>query len=322
MTMVINEKYAAYRNPIKSFYVSRALRIFPLYFLVLAFAAVFFRSISQPSIFSNQLELSFVERFFLITSNVVIFGQDIYNCLIEDKRYGGPLSHWIGPLLNSTGLSRLQSNPVYFLIGQAWSVSIELLFYAFAPFLVTCRRRVLIFFGITLLLRFLALAQGIPAVPYSIRFFPMVLPLFLLGSLSYFLYRHASKHELSRRVGQLIFFAAITIYAAYAFQFNGQVFFHGGNFDTWSHWILYILVAAGIPFVFIFTKNLSIDNQLGEFSYPIYLVHGLILGYMVEPVKSLGISGPTLVIVWSLFFSWLLIRSVERPLDDFRSNLR
>ena len=317
ISYIFNEKYSKLENPIKTFYTGRFLRIFPLYLVILAFAILFFRSINQPSVFTSQLHLSDGFRGFLVLSNVFIFGQDFFNIFVEDMANKSPLSNHIFAFLQSQNAADIASNPVYVLIGQAWSLSIELIFYAVAPFVVTRKKLVISLLLSSLVLRYIFYAAGFPPVPYQIRFFPTVFVFFLLGNISYFLYKELQLRKLPMQtIGGGILLVA-TLFVVSSAHHNIGIL-PGANFDTPSHWLLYIAITLAIPFLFAYSKNSPIDNFLGEFSYPVYLVHGLILGYMVQPIQSLSVSGPILVAVYSLFFSWLLIFTVVKPCDAIK----
>ena len=318
ITLILNEKYNKLSNPIQSFYMGRAIRIFPLYLTILLFAIIFFRSINQPSVFTDQLGLSNISRLGLVLSNIFIVGQDVFNIIVEDIRNGSPLSKPLMHILESQGAAQVASNPVYVLIGQAWSLSIELLFYLFAPFIVCSQKRVLILIIASALVRTALYFYGFSSVPYAIRFFPSVLVFFLLGSISYFIYRELNDRKIQlQQIGAGIL--AISVIFAVAAAHRNIGILNGADFDTPTHWALYIAITVSLPFLFSFTRESKIDNFIGEFSYPIYLVHGLVLGYMVQPIKNLTISGPMLVVGFSMFFSWLLIYTVVKPCNKIKT---
>jgi len=316
IAFVLNEKYCDIKNGVSAFYYGRAVRIFPVYLIVLLFCIIFYRSINQPSIFTDQLGLSLKARYLILLSNVFIFGQDLFNVVVEDVKNGSPLSHKIVEALNDNGAINIQSNPVYVLIGQAWSLSIELYFYLLAPFVVRNKFRIALLLIASLFARYAVLDHGFPSVPYTIRFFPSVLSFFLIGSISYHIYKIASKNYLhtSVYIGRM-FLLIFVVFTAFSAPLNIK-FMPGGNFDTIHHWLLYSSFALIIPFIFLYSKNSKIDGFLGEFSYPIYVVHGLVLGYMVQPINGLTINGPLLVITYSMFFSWLLICAIIKPLEN------
>jgi peptidoglycan/LPS O-acetylase OafA/YrhL len=73
-----------------------------------------------------------------------------------------------------------------------------------------------------------------------------------------------------------------------------------------------LLFAAAIPVIFAATQNVKIDRWVGELSYPVYLLHGVILGVVVT---QYGLSGTTLVlaVTVSLIGAIAVSLVVERP---------
>ncbi|AON56462.1 acyltransferase family protein [Herbaspirillum seropedicae] len=319
ITFILHEKYYRLENCLSAFYYGRLVRIFPLYLIVLLFCILFYRSINQPSIFTDSLGLSLEARGLIVLSNLVVFGQDLFNVVVEDIQNGSPITGKVAEILNDNGAIGIRSDPVYVLIGQAWSLAVELCFYLFAPFIVRSKARIVILLLASLCVRFALLGYGFPSVPYSIRFFPSVLLFFLMGGLGYHIYRGVSAWNLplARKIGGfLLLVSGILVAATVHLSIK---FLPGADFDTVRHWAVYVTLALAIPFVFLYSKDARIDAFLGEFSYPVYLIHGLVLGYMVQPIHGLTISGPLLVIAYSLFFSWLLICAVIRPSENAKN---
>lgn len=54
-------------------------------------------------------------------------------------------------------------------------------------------------------------------------------------------------------------------------------FYEKSIFLTNQDWRYYVLFTLSIPFIFQATKNNKIDRSIGEYSYPIYLCHGVLL---------------------------------------------
>jgi len=79
---------------------------------------------------------------------------------------------------------------LFLFVPQAWSLSIELLFYLLVPFIVNWRLRYLSgLFLVTFVLREIAYHHGLHGDPWSVRFFPFEVSYFLVGLLSYLLSR-------------------------------------------------------------------------------------------------------------------------------------
>ncbi|WP_157383945.1 hypothetical protein [Pseudomonas asplenii] len=56
------------------------------------------------------------------------------------------------------------------------------------------------------------------------------------------------------------------------------------GYDTLALWLFYCTFALCLPFVFLFWKDNRVDRWLGEFSYPLYIVHGFIIGLLLEKI--------------------------------------
>jgi peptidoglycan/LPS O-acetylase OafA/YrhL len=101
--MVINNKYL--NEPIIKFYLARALRIYPLYLLILVLTVWFLDATGNPL----PVPATTREWLFSTSSNITIFGIP-----------------WLG-------------NPDWLAIPPAWTLAIELQFYLAAPFILTRR---------------------------------------------------------------------------------------------------------------------------------------------------------------------------------------
>jgi peptidoglycan/LPS O-acetylase OafA/YrhL len=101
--MVLNEKYA--HEPIIRFYLARALRIYPLYLLILVLTVWFLHATGNPLPTPATTD----ERVFSTLTNITIFGIP-----------------WL-------------SNINWLAIPPAWTLAIELQFYLAAPFILTRR---------------------------------------------------------------------------------------------------------------------------------------------------------------------------------------
>ena len=78
----------------------------------------------------------------------------------------------------------LATGTEYLLVSPIWSVSLELVFYIFAPFLIKRTTRTLSFVIVVLLFaRAVIHLLGVNEDPWTYRFFPFELPIFLLGIL-------------------------------------------------------------------------------------------------------------------------------------------
>ena len=125
-------------STVGSFYISRYLRLYPIYFVValssLLVFAVILAAGNDVNFFKIYHDVPFAAKILLILSNAIIFFQDwVMFAAIENNR-----------LVYSTNFynSEVVLYPAL-LVPQAWTLGVELCFYLVAPF-VLARRRVLL----------------------------------------------------------------------------------------------------------------------------------------------------------------------------------
>jgi peptidoglycan/LPS O-acetylase OafA/YrhL len=113
----------------------------------------------------------------------------------------------------------------------------------------------------------------------------------------------------------------VMAYVLIASRSKGIHLLPGGEFDDLNHWVLYLSVAAILPLVFLCTRSIGIDSSIGELSYPIYLVHLLVLEQGIKPIANAGISPIYLLLLWTVVLAWFLVKAVEQPMDRIRARL-
>ena len=122
-------------------------------------------------------DLPLSARLFLILSNLFIVGQDwlmFFGIEHSSLLFTGSFAHSDVPLYQ--GL----------LVPQAWTLGVEITFYLVAPFVLRSPRRLLALLAASLALRAVLIATGIGLNdPWTYRFFPAELALFLAGALSH-----------------------------------------------------------------------------------------------------------------------------------------
>lgn len=271
MALIINEKYAP-SGPgwIKRFYLARFLRLYPAYIAMCAVMVAWFTYWPSPNVMTWRLPVSLGEQLLLVVLNIGIVGQDLY------------------ALMNHVGADRVKSlfgpgffNPAFMLVGQAWSLSSEIVFYALAPFVVRSPLRLVAIVAVSLAIRFGLVAAGWTSGFWGYWFIPATIGMFALGSLSYFTYRLIGGWRWSATIG----------WSALAFMIGwvvGLSLLYGvtlpkGNVNSLDEprfWATYVLFAGLLPFVFCATERIAVDRVIGDLSYPLYLVHGLILGFI------------------------------------------
>lgn len=310
MSLVLNEKYIGENASYKLFISNRFLRLYPIYWCVLiltvlfCFGAYFIPHVYAPNTlnlfidnFSNMNFLTFAFLFFI---NVFIFGQDI--------SFFTGMDQW-GSMFFSSNL--INENPhlySFIFIPQGWSIALELMFYLIAPFILRKKLNIIIpVILISLVIRIVIFNNaGLNHDPWNGRFFPAELMFFLLGSISYNVYKKIKNFEIPRffLLGVLCSLIIITIFY-FKLPFNKPYLY-----------IIYFFIA--LPFIFIYTKNSKIDSYIGELSYPIYISHIFILLIMQTTNIPLIESQGTTLLIGTILLSVMLNKLVANRIEIIR----
>ena len=239
---------------------------------------------------------------YLIFTNILLIGQDIVMFTGINKIDGSLY------LLNNFRTSDIQSYE-FLLIPQAWSIGLELMFYIIAPFIVRKSiRHIILFILASILLRaFIYFYIGWSHDPWTYRFFPTELALFLFGSIAYKIYNNINIKDIKK--DYLILLVCLYFFIIIFYQFI-PILSHIKN------WLIYLMSIWMIPILFSLTKNNKIDNFIGELSYPIYLVHMLAIGISSKFISSQFSTITTILI--SIFSAILMVRFIEEPIDKLR----
>jgi peptidoglycan/LPS O-acetylase OafA/YrhL len=293
MALVLNEKYGA--DEYWLFISNRLLRLWPAYAVVLALSLV---AVSNWKLI-GALDWSAIV--FFAASQALIVGQDLYLFLFVD-----------GDRLAFTAHIAEVSKPLYSFapIPQAWSLSPEICFYLVAPFIVRRGPKpIAAIIAASLVLRMaLQWAFGFSGNPWSFRFFPSEIALFLAGSLGYYVY--AATDEAQRRQAKMLLTAvAAALFVCLAIN-------RWDGIERLASLALLAAVTLGVPRLFRMTKNFEVDKYVGELSYPLYICHYL-FGWILEPNTFTGVY---LALVLSLAMSVALYHFVDRPVDLWRQN--
>lgn len=311
MTMILNEKYINKNNSFRLFITNRLIRLFPVYWCVLLIFivisilyGVFIDWKTSPKIDSYFDVMPNLRSFiYLIFSNIFIIGQDILLFLCMDTS---------GSLFYSSTPNLYQQKPEYYLyIPQAWSISLELMFYFIAPFILR-RKNIFVFSLIilSLILRiYLSIGLNLNIDPWTYRFFPNEIMFFLLGYFSYKIY--LSKFKINPYlIGIVLFFYTIFYFKIPQLSFINIPF-------TINEICYFILIIVAIPSLFQKFKNNIIDIKIGELSYPVYLSHALVGGLVSKIIaeESLQII---FIIISTILFSILINKYITYPIEKYR----
>lgn len=322
MALVLNTKY---RGPgsYRVFFANRLLRVYPAYFLVMA---VTFLSCLLGDRFLGHSRLSPYREYpltpaswtYLVGINLTLVGQEtpLFLDLLPDGSLAWPDFH-----------DRHQPPlHLFMLVPQAWSLSLELMFYSVAPFLV--RRPlgvVLAVIAATFALR-VGVYQGLGLTgdPWAYRFFPMELGLFLAGTVSYHIYRRLC----AGAIGKPWLVAVSTAYLLVAFAYRYLEDPLPKAASAWAYWGFFLFTTIALPFLFRWTEKNRLDRYIGELSFPLYLLHMLVLmvvaNLLPRPPGTHGLNPWTglacLVVATPLAMAMMSLFIL--PLDRFRHHLK
>jgi peptidoglycan/LPS O-acetylase OafA/YrhL len=313
----------AYRSK-KRFYENRALRLYPVYWAVciltlcsLCLASGLGYSLGNWHRFA---ELPAAARSVLIAANFLLIGQDWV-------MFMGITNHHLTLVGNF-----MKSDPqlrTFLLAPQAWTLGVELSFYALAPFIVRRVRIVVVLFALSWLARGTGMINGLSADPWTYRFFPFELGLFLLGVLSYHAYSHFSllKIVCSKKNAQTAFYF-VTILGTVTFAWIpvsglSRVLLSGA-FLLWMF--------AAMPFLFHFQQTHRFDSWVGDLSFPIYIGHYLTVSALhairgwgsahIEPLFGNDMSFSIVCAIASCAFAVVLKLSIADPFENLRKRLK
>ncbi|PTQ67909.1 acyltransferase [Pseudomonas sp. GV071] len=320
MTLVINEKYRMAEGPwITRFYLSRAFRIFPVYLAVVLAVVLWYFVSHTPSVFTANMGHGFWGQLSLVWMNLFIFGQD-WHQLTAFSLAEHDVNGYTAFMAGHFGTAYFGNSMM--LIGQAWTLAIELLFYLLAPFVVHSRRRIVVLFLASLLVRaaFRPLADTFNPLAWGYYFFPSVLCFFLMGSLAYYLYRHVNQRAWANKaalpVNLLLLSGVLYVMAVKGYPIIEKA----TGYDTVALWLRYGAFALCLPFVFLLWKNNRVDRWLGDFSYPVYIVHGLVIGLVLGKtgLAQGSYAAQITILTVSLLVAGFACVAIEVPFDRWR----
>lgn len=300
-----------------AFYLNRALRIYGTYlpFLgahLLIFGLLALSGGESPlaAFFASPLMVG--EKLLLGLANLVGLGQDAFFLLrVED----GHLV-WTGHFNAQDPAGAFQ----FAVIPAAWSLSLELVFYAIAPFIA--RRpawQVGALAAFSLGLRAWGVRHGFVGDPFEARFFPFELLLFLLGILAYKAWA-AGRERWDGPAGKALAIATFALILAWPWWSRG---WPADEFFTPPRLFLPGTLAYTLPAIHDWSRSSRVDHTIGELSFPTYLGHTLVYG-LLSGVPALRAQPGLLLaaaIAVTLGLAWLTLRTLDTNVEALRLRL-
>ena len=256
IALVLEQRYA---GRLGAFYKARALRIYPAYFAVVLLSLAWWGWLYEYSGIKADVVKVWAEAspgaakaVPLLASQFSLFG-------IDWEELWSPTPGML--------MSR------YMVLQHAWSLSVELVFYAMAPWLCKAPSRILWALLVLSIATHLLLSGSGALIP---RIAPGELGFFALGVLAW---RHSRERVFApqRALIEALAFVAALLSVPYLGLSEGA-----------ATVLASLLTGLGIPALRELGRSSRLDRRLGDISYSIYLVHPTI-GYMLVPFLNAGL---------------------------------
>jgi peptidoglycan/LPS O-acetylase OafA/YrhL len=280
----------------KTFYVNRWLRLWPIYAAVVL-ASLGWNYLATSGFLGLFAQYPLPAAIGVAIANVTILGQD-----------------WLFFIPSEKPLHILLVDP------PSWTLGVEMSFYLIAPFVLRRRPVLIALLVMSLALRVFLVSSGRTGDPWSYRFFPAELAWFLFGALSQQVLAPLYRRWLKERLGSVATVATAG-FAALLCVFHLLPLRNVGGAA-----LLVVLFIALVPMFVEFQANRKWDRRIGDYSYPIYIGHYLLLQFADTLGTRTGITAPaavtTFVVLGSIALAWGLNRFVGDPVERLRRRVR
>lgn len=315
MATILTEKYDP-RRDLGIFYSNRFLRIYSVYFVCVPISLAAYAAIYHAGhggwthyLIETTRDIEWPGRLWLLFTAIFIFGQE--STLFLKYADGGLVFTAGGP----SG-----DYPIWYTmpVPQAWSISLELMFYCLVPFLIRNRTRTLIgIIAVTMVLRIAIYSAGYATDPWTSRFFPTELGLFVLGMVARRIY-DAYIVEIGRKtqVAVVLIFLLVSCSVGWL-----SLFVSNYHLVIWPY---YFSALFALPCLFHMTRHSKIDGYIGGFSYPLYMIHWVVMAFYDAFAADLHLPGSgtwerVVILVAAAFaISWIIVVAIEVPVDRYR----
>ena len=307
MSLVLSSKYSG-SGAVTMFYSNRFCRLYPTYFVVLLgnwawFFFVWWWTARLPANgwVREYSQMDLLSKLGLIVSNWTMIGNDL-RCLFHFSPEQGFL--FLHDYSTATAPDGAKWAGDFGTIGQAWSVGLEIWFYLLVPFLARLHNGMLLFVAVLSAATKLWMEMS-GMLTYF--FFPAQLFFFIIGMFGQRLTRHLIAKLASPKWGWGMTATLALFMIAFPYiDLAGK------------RWVFYSLAAVSLPFIFVASKSSNLDRCLGNLSYPIYMVHMLVMAVISAVLGKVDRALPTLA--GTLLVSIALVIYLEDPLDKWRQS--
>jgi peptidoglycan/LPS O-acetylase OafA/YrhL len=326
MAMVLSEKYIVEKDKHfwLNFYKSRFLRLYPVFGIVSFLSWAYFGCLTIY--FGKFPTNDFIEIFhrmpwyahiLSIFSNITMLGQDIPSLFHISA--DGSMHLFYSRTVGLTEDGALWVGPIR-TIGPAWSIGTEIWFYLLAPILI--RKSILSLITLSVIsLGVRILMESHHLLTYF--FFPAQLCFFLIGVVGYKIHQpriQKISNDLSkmrcvtfyknRKMGFIGF--SLFIFSLIIYPFTNSFYFQIFQ---------YVLLGCFIYPIFSMTANLKIDRLIGELSYPIYMIHMLVIQFgsnLSHKFLDTRHTPSWSILIVSVILSLVIYYYVDKPLNRYR----
>jgi peptidoglycan/LPS O-acetylase OafA/YrhL len=297
---------------VTNFYVNRYLRLYPIYVVVALITLAALLATHRAGFITVFREAPVSATVLLVLSNLLLFGQDWIMFLGVQAHHLTFVKHFTdSDVLLFEGL----------ITHQTWTLGVELTFYVIAPFVLPRRNLIFVLLAMSVGLRIYLMYIGLGFQdPWTYRFFPAELALFLAGALSHQLLlplyrrlRESTQHRLAIVATAFMIFVAVAYFLVPVPQAVKLSVLFGS----------FIVL---VPLTFLFQNFHPLDAWIGNLSYPIYVGHILVFRVLGIVAERLKITDATTLLVLGTIavigFAVLLDRGVAQPFESVRKRLR
>ena len=297
-------------HSIKKFYLNRFLRLFPAYYFISFLTLIFFVYLS----FNNNVpffdvfdKINIFGKIYLILSNFLIVGQDLAFFMgVKDGNIRF-LSDWTNSeiVIYQGHISHI-----------SWTLSLEIMFYFIAPFILKNKKIIIYILVSSILLRAFLIHDGIGMTGgFNYRFFPLELGLFLLGALSHQIIKTILKNYLKNK------FDLISEYVTY-FIITYIIFFSFIPGIVINTLLMIALLIVSLPLIFNFQNNHKWDAWIGKFSYPIYICHFIVVVAAQEFFPEQKHTWLIFILLATLLLAFITEYLINKPIEKMRNRNR
>ncbi|MEN9662999.1 MAG: hypothetical protein RL324_1948 [Verrucomicrobiota bacterium] len=302
ISMVLNTSYSS----CLVFWTNRLLRLLPVYYAALLLGLWAYQLGNGVSYWHDFSQLPLAPLAFMFFNQATLIFQDV--TLFTGVQQG----HFMFMADGSDSTPILRN---LLIIPQAWSLGVEVSFYLVAPFIVRKLPLIGALFLGSLVVRMLLIRVGYSGDPWSYRFFPNELALFLLGVMAHKLYaRHRPHFERKDWLGWVLLVAMVAYIVAWA---------HIPLGNDARKICFFLLTAASLPYVFALSKDNALDRFIANLSYPIYVSHYALMTIYDKKIgaydtlwSQLGLYSMILLVSIALYLA------IDWPMDRVRKRIK